>query len=74
MLKTVVFERKYYLDQLIRAEGTGMIKVVTGIRKIIVVGDRYRSGYNEEGILMVALYDFLHGSSDRLWSNGLFGR
>lgn len=29
----MIFERKYYLEQLIRAEGNGMIKVVTGIRR-----------------------------------------
>ena len=29
----MVFERKYYLEQLLRAEGNGMIKVITGIRR-----------------------------------------
>ena len=68
------FERKEYLDKFISAEGNGMIKIITGIRrcgksfllfniflKLIIVGDRYHSGYNEEGILMMSLYDFLLG-------------
>lgn len=29
----MLFERKYYLDQLLRADGNGMIKVITGIRR-----------------------------------------
>ena len=29
--------------------------------KLIIVGDRYHSGYNEEGILMMSLSDFLLG-------------
>lgn len=29
----MVFRREYYLEQLLRAEGNGMIKVVTGIRR-----------------------------------------
>ena len=70
----VYFERKGYLSKLISAEGNGMIKIITGIRrcgksfllfnifrKLIIVGDRYRSGYNEEGILMMSLSDFLLG-------------
>ena len=27
------FHRKYYLDRLVSAEGNGMIKVITGIRR-----------------------------------------
>ena len=62
------------LNKLISAEGNGMIKIITGIRrcgksfllfkiflKLIIVGDRYHSGYNEEGILMMSLSDFLLG-------------
>ena len=68
----IYFERKGYLSKLISAEGNGMIKIITGIRrcgksfllfnifrKLIIVGDRYHSGYNEEGILMMSLSDFL---------------
>ena len=62
------------LNKLISAEGNGMIEIITGIRrcgksfllfniflKLIIVGDRYHSGYNEEGILMMSLSDFLLG-------------
>ena len=70
----IYFERKEYLNKLISAEGNGMIKIITGIRRcgksfllfnifreLIIVGDRYHSGYNEEGILMMSLSDFLLG-------------
>ncbi|MDO4511681.1 MAG: AAA family ATPase, partial [Bacteroidales bacterium] len=29
----MIFERKFYLDQLVGAEGNGMIKVITGMRR-----------------------------------------
>ena len=73
-----IFRHLYFveitLNKLISAEGNGMIKIITGIRrcgksfllfniflKLIIVGDRYHSGYNEEGLLMMSLYDFLLG-------------
>ena len=73
-----IFRHLYFveitLNKFISAEGNGMIKIITGIRrcgksfllfniflKLIIVGDRYHSGYNEEGILMMSLYDFLLG-------------
>ena len=73
-----IFRHLYFveitLNKLISAEGNGMIKIITGIRrcgksfllfniflKLIILGDRYHSGYNEEGILMMSLYDFLLG-------------
>ncbi len=31
--KTMYFERKAYLTELISAEGNGMIKIITGIRR-----------------------------------------
>lgn len=37
------------------------ISVNTISKYLIIVGDRYRSGYNEEGILMMSLSDFLLG-------------
>ncbi len=33
--------------------------VADGFRKILIVGDRYNTHYNEEGILVMSLYDFL---------------
>ena len=49
----MIFERKYYLDQLIRAEGNGMIKVVTGIRrcgKSFLLFSLFRQQLLERGI------------------------
>jgi hypothetical protein len=33
--------------------------VADGFRKILIAGDRYITHYNEEGILVMSLYDFL---------------
>jgi predicted AAA+ superfamily ATPase len=33
--------------------------VSDGFRKILIEGDRYTTHYNEEGILVMSLYDFL---------------
>ena len=40
-------------------EQASLLNVPDGFRKEIIVGDRYRSSYNEDGILMVGLFDFL---------------
>ena len=45
----------------VEQEQASLLKVNDGFRKLIIVGDRYRSGYNEEGILMMSLSDFLLG-------------
>ena len=45
------------------AQQASLLNVNDGFRKLIIVGDRYRSGYNEEGILMMSLSDFLLGKS-----------
>ena len=47
-------------------EQASLLQVDDGFRKIIVAGDRYSSGYNDNGILMVSLYDFLLGRAD-IW-------
>ena len=49
-----------------KQEQDSLLQVADGFRKIIVAGDRSSSGYNEAGILMVGLYDFLLGKID-LW-------
>ena len=46
------FERKSYLQELISAEGNGMIKIVTGIR-------RCGKSFNDDGILIKGIFDFL---------------
>jgi len=40
--------------------------VSDGFRKILIVGDRYTSHYNEEGIYVMSLLDFLIGGIDDL--------
>ena len=40
-------------------EQASLLLVPDGFKKEIIVGDRYQSGYNQEGILMVGLFDFL---------------
>lgn len=45
-------------------EQASLLQVADGFRKIIVAGDRYSSGYNEAGILIMSLYDFLLGKMD----------
>lgn len=47
-------------------EQNSLLQVSDGFRKIIIAGDRYSSGYNEEGIFVVGLFDFLLGKID-LW-------
>lgn len=47
-------------------EQASLLHISDGFRKIIVAGDRYSSGYNENGILVVGLYDFLLGKID-IW-------
>lgn len=49
----MVFERKLYLEQLIRADGNGMIKVITGIRrcgKSFLVFNLFRQYLLEQGV------------------------
>lgn len=40
-------------------EQASLLHVKDGFQKVIVAGDRYISGYNENGILVESLYDFL---------------
>lgn len=47
-------------------EADSLLQLSDGFRKVIIAGDRYSSGYNEKGILVVGLYDFLLGKID-LW-------
>lgn len=53
-------------QEKINQEQDSLLQVSDGFRKIIVAGDRYSSGYNEAGILVVGLYDFLLEKID-LW-------
>ena len=40
-------------------EQASLLQVSDGFRKIIIAGDQYSTGYNENGILVIGLYDFL---------------
>ena len=53
-------------DDKVNQEQESLLHVDDGFRKVIIAGDRYHSGYNEDGILMVGLYDFLLGKIE-LW-------
>ena len=50
----------------VNQEQASLLHIEDGFMKIIVAGDRYLSGYNEDGILMISLYDFLLGKVDFL--------
>jgi len=49
---------KQKMDQ----EQASLLNVPDGFKKIIIVGERYSSNYNEDGILMIGIYDFLLNS------------
>ncbi len=40
-------------------EQASLLRVPDGFKKVIVVGNRYHSNYNDDGILMMGIYDFL---------------
>jgi len=40
-------------------EQASLLRVPDGFKKVIVTGNRYSSNYNDEGILMEGIYDFL---------------
>ena len=46
-------------EEKLMQEQASLLHVPDGFRKEIIVGDRYHSGYNEAGILIVGLFDFL---------------
>ena len=40
-------------------EQASLLNVTDGFKKVIIIGDRFSSNYNEEGILMMGIFDFL---------------
>lgn len=52
-------------QEKIDQEQASLLHVPDGFRKEIIVGDRYQSSYNKEGILMVGLFDFLLNKGDK---------
>ena len=46
----------------VEQEQASLLRVPDGFKKVIVTADRYRSNYNDDGILIKGIYDFLiHG-------------
>lgn len=52
----------------VEQEEASLLKVPDGFRKIVIVGDRWSSNYDEEGILLLNLHDFLLKGNDALSS------
>ena len=46
-------------EEKVDQEQASLLQVSDGFRKIIIAGDHYSTGYNENGILVIGLYDFL---------------
>lgn len=44
-------------------EQASLLNVNDSFRKVIIAGDRYISNYNDDGVLMLSLFDFLLGKS-----------
>ena len=70
-------ERPVYLQQLIDSNDNGLIKIVTGLRrvgksyllktllfrKIVIVGERMKLRRDENGIVLMGIYEFLQDYS-----------
>ena len=52
-------------DKVVQEE-TSLLNVPDGFRKIVIVGDRGHSNYDDEGILLLSLHDFLLNGNDAL--------
>ena len=52
-------------DKVVQEE-TSLLNVSDGFRKIVIVGDRGHSNYDDEGILLLSLHDFLLKGNDAL--------
>ena len=46
-------------QEKIAQEQASLLRISDGFKKIIVTGDRYRSNYNDDGILIEGIFDFL---------------
>lgn len=40
-------------------EQASLLRIPDSFKKVIIVGDRYHSNYNDDGVLMLSLYNFL---------------
>ncbi len=52
-------------DKVVQEEAS-LLNVPDGFRKIVIVGDRGHSNYDDEGILLLSLHDFLLKGNDTL--------
>ena len=43
----------------VQQEQASLLRIPDGFKKVIVAGDRYSSYYNDDGILIEGIYDFL---------------
>ncbi len=50
----------------VNQEEASLLKVPDSFRKIVIVGDRWSSNYDDEGILLLNLHDFLLKGNDAL--------
>jgi uncharacterized protein len=50
----------------IEQEEASLLHVPDGFRKIVIVGDRWHSNYDDEGVLLLSLRDFLLKGNDAL--------
>lgn len=46
-------------NEKMRQEQASLFSVSDAFRKIIIDGDRYHTNYNNDGILIMGVYDFL---------------
>jgi len=43
----------------VEQEQASLLRVPDGFKKVIITGDRFRSHYNDDGILIKGIFDFL---------------
>ena len=55
----------------VEQEQASLLNVNDGFRKVIIAGDRYISNYNDDGILMLSLFDFLLGKGGDIRKSGI---
>jgi len=57
----IYIQSAYRLPDLdkVEQEQASLLHIPDGFKKIIIDGDRYHSNYNNQGILLVGIYEFL---------------
>jgi Predicted ATPase (AAA+ superfamily) len=49
-------------QEKVEQEQASLLHIPDGFKKMIIVGDRYNSNFNEDGIQIVGIFDFLLGN------------